>query len=56
MKKRTLLNMGGIILFYFLIVLGVILLNLRFKYINNEFPKDTYVSWLIAKVNSRLNK
>lgn len=35
MKKRF-LNYGGLILFYSVIIIGVLLLNLRFSYLNEE--------------------
>lgn len=46
MKKR-LENVGGIILFYSVIVFGVLLLNLRFTYlneINNNNVNDNYIA------------
>jgi len=33
--KKTLTNMGGLILFYLVIIIGVLLLNLRFKHLND---------------------
>ena len=33
---RKLQNIGGLILFYSVIIFGVLLLNIRFSYINNE--------------------
>ena len=33
--KEKLIDIGGIMLFYFMIVLGVLLLNSRFNYVNN---------------------
>ncbi len=38
--KKTLINMGGIILFYLIIVFGIILLNLRFKEINHTYTNS----------------
>lgn len=32
--KKKLMNVGGIILFYSVIIFGVLLLNLRFSYLN----------------------
>lgn len=32
--KKTLNNIGGLILFYSVIVIGVLLLNMRFSYLN----------------------
>ena len=33
--KKTLTNIGGLILFYSVIIFGVLLLNLRFEHLNN---------------------
>lgn len=33
--KKTLENVGGIILFYSVIIIGVLLLNMRFEHLNN---------------------
>ena len=33
--KKTLTNIGGLILFYSVIIFGILLLNLRFEYLNN---------------------
>ncbi len=33
--KNTLKNYGGLILFYAVIIFGVLLLNYRFNYLNN---------------------
>ena len=33
--KKTLTNFGGLILFYAVIIIGVLLLNLRFSHLNN---------------------
>jgi len=45
MKKR-LINIGGLILFYSVIVTGVLLLNLRFSYLNdiNNKNVETYIA------------
>ncbi len=32
--KKTLKNFGGLILFYLVIIMGILLLNLRFNYLN----------------------
>ena len=34
--KKTLTNMGGLILFYLVIVFGVLLLNMRFEHLNSD--------------------
>lgn len=34
--KKTLCKFGGLIIFYTIIVVGVLLLNLRFSYLNNN--------------------
>lgn len=33
--KKTLENIGGFILFYLVIVFGILLLNMRFSYLNS---------------------
>ena len=33
--KKTLTNIGGLILFYVVIIFGVLLLNLRFEHLNS---------------------
>lgn len=33
--KKTLTDIGGLILFYVVIIIGVLLLNLRFAHLNN---------------------
>ena len=33
--KKNLMNIGGIILFYSIIIVGIVLLNLRFSYLNS---------------------
>jgi len=46
MKKR-LMNCGGLILFYSVIVAGVLLLNLRFSHLNdlnNTNNNETYIA------------
>lgn len=45
--KKTLMNIGGLVLFYSVIVIGVLLLNLRFSYINEISTKninETYMA------------
>lgn len=44
--KKKLENVGGIILFYSVIVFGVLLLNLRFTYLNeiNNNINDNYIA------------
>ena len=39
--KKTLTNIGGLILFYMVIVFGVLLLNLRFSHLNSDTIKET---------------
>ena len=34
--KKTLTDIGGLILFYAVIIIGVLLLNLRFAHLNNS--------------------
>ena len=47
MKKAVLTNIGGIIIFYLVIVLGVLLLNLRFETLNNK-EVDTNIDNYVA--------
>lgn len=42
--KKMIINVGGIILFYLLIIGGILLLNQRFSYINNNELFSNYVS------------
>lgn len=42
--KKMIINVGGIILFYLLIIGGILLLNQRFSYINNNELFNNYVS------------
>jgi len=45
--KKTILNFGGIILFYSIIIVGVLLLNQRFAYLNsisNNNVNNSYVA------------
>ena len=34
--KKVLINYGGLLLFYGVIVLGIILINIRFNYLNDK--------------------
>ena len=34
--KKIMINYGGLIMFYLVIVVGVLLLNLRFSYLNEN--------------------
>ena len=45
--KKTLKNIGGLVLFYSVIVFGVLLLNVRFEYLNeidNEQNNNSYIA------------
>lgn len=45
--KKTLENIGGLILFYSVIVVGVLLLNIRFSHLNNitgDNLSETYIA------------
>ena len=45
--KEKLIDIGGIILFYLMIVLGVLLLNSRFNYVNHlniSEKSETYIA------------
>jgi len=45
--KKKLMDMGGLILFYSVIVIGVLLLNFRFSHLNNknnENINNTYIA------------
>jgi len=45
--KKTLKNIGGLILFYSVIVVGVLLLNVRFSYLNEAYEgnlNETYIA------------
>lgn len=44
MKKEKLLNMGGIVVFYSVIIIGILLLNVRFSYINNNLPDNPHLT------------
>lgn len=41
--KKKFLDLGGLILFYFVLIVGVLLLNLRFSYINQNPHFNNYV-------------
>ncbi len=41
--KKKLIDFGGLILFYFVLIVGVLLLNLRFSYINDNPKYNSYV-------------
>lgn len=34
--KKTLTNIGGLVLFYLVIIIGILLLNMRFEHLNNS--------------------
>lgn len=42
--KRKLMNLGVLVLFYSSIVVGVLLLNLRFTYLNNNVCNNDCVA------------
>ena len=45
--KKTLKNFGGLVLFYSVIVIGVLLLNIRFSHLNDvkgDNFKETYIA------------
>lgn len=45
--KKTLTNIGGLILFYLVIIFGVLLLNMRFEHLNsveNIEINDNYIA------------
>lgn len=45
--KKTLKNIGGLILFYSVIFFGVLLLNLRFSYLNNVLDdNDSNINYI----------
>lgn len=44
--KRKLMNVGGIILFYSVLVFGVLLLNLRFSYLNKNIETNINNSYI----------
>ena len=41
MKKERLMNLAGVLLFYSIIVLGVVLVNARFEYLNQSGTEIT---------------
>ena len=42
--KKHITNIGAIILFYLLIVFGVLLLNMRFAYLNKMNMDNNYIA------------
>lgn len=46
--KKTLINLGGLIIFYMILVFGVIILNMRFSELNKNINVGLIVStyWL----------
>ncbi len=45
--EKKILNYGGLVLFYSVIILGVLLLNMRFSYLNqhdNLNPNNNYLA------------
>lgn len=44
--KKKLTNIGGLILFYSVIIFGVLLLNIRFKQLNNINDCDLDSSYI----------
>ena len=45
--KKVLMNIGGLVLFYSVIIIGVLLLNIRFSYLNHVGSNglgDTYIA------------
>ena len=45
--KKVVANMGGLIMFYSIIIIGVLLLNLRFSYLNslnNSYNNETLIA------------
>lgn len=45
--KKTLKNFGGLVLFYSVIIIGVLLLNIRFSYLNEitgDNINETYIA------------
>lgn len=51
--KKVLVNYGGIMLFYLVIILGLFFLNMRVEYINkssnNDFRNDVaFVEWYLS--------
>ena len=41
--KKTLLKYKGAILFYSILVCGILLLNVRFDYLNQKYPKHSTI-------------
>lgn len=44
--KKTLENIGGFILFYLVIIFGILLLNMRFAHLNSIKNIDTYDNYM----------
>lgn len=44
MKKETIKNMVGLVVFYSLIILRVLILNARFEYLNNQNSSNDKLS------------
>lgn len=44
MKKETIKNMVGMFVFYSLIIIGVIILNARFAYLDNQTSSNDKLS------------
>ena len=42
--KKILINIGGLVLFYSIIIGGVLLLNVRFAYLNSLNANNTYIT------------
>lgn len=45
MKKRI-INYGGLVLFYVVIIMGILLLNMRFSYLNENTITDNNESYM----------
>ena len=41
--KKTILKYKGAILFYSVLVCGILLLNIRFDYLNHQYPKHSTI-------------
>ena len=42
--KKMLMNVMGVVLFYLVIIFGVLLLNYRFSYLNKNIENNTYIA------------
>lgn len=42
--KKTLINLGGLIIFYMILIFGVIILNMRFSELNKNINVGLIVS------------